>query len=62
MHTGLWKILFLFVGCTKAADIYLRDYGAYVSGESGTDEAVHNGVILFSAFQNAERGDRDNTI
>ena len=58
MYTGLWKMLFFFVGCVNAADIYLRDYGAYVSGESGTDEAVHNGVILFSAFQNAERGDR----
>ena len=56
---SIWIIVFsLFARCANAADLYLRDYGAYVAGEWGVNEAKQNGVIFYQILQDADAGDR----
>ena len=39
-------------------NIFLHDYGAYISGEKNTSYAQHNGWSLYQAVTNSQKGDR----
>jgi len=54
----IWWITLFFIGCVNANDLYLRDYGAYVSGESDVNKALQNGEIFLETLQKANNGDR----
>lgn len=55
-----WSMLLVVVmsRVLGGEDIYLRDVGAFVGGESGVDEALQNGLVFWEAMLDAGGGGR----